>query len=692
MINQLIKKLRGINIILLLSIFTFHSFSQSLLENSYFEGNYISAQGKVPKHFTKNLTLDYNIIKDSIKRLDVDDPKHRLAFYLESEQTLKGILASGKIIYGDTISQYLNSIVDRILVASGVEKGKVKLYTLRSTRMNAVSTQQGAIFINVGLLARIDNESELAFVIAHELAHYLRNDPVNSYVFNNEIIDDRGYKRINQDLVLERIAEHSRELELIADSIGFNLAIKAGYNPKCMISALEKLIYADKPLDQVKFDTEFFNTSSFHVPQCFFLNETSLLDTSAKEINKFDGHPDIQSRVKNIEKLLTNCDLYNFNTVNDELFSHVKKLSQFEFIRLQLINQNFAEVMYNSYALLQLFPNNKHLKSYIAKALYGLAEYKCDDVFFKVANSYNSIDGQSQQIHYFIKQLTKSQLNTLALKYINELNIDNEYEQLVPLENQLIENMILDCGLDLSDFNKEFQESYELVYALSSVTKREILDYQKQSKDFYKNAFVYQLKDTSFTQNFHQIKNRISARQQEVQVVREEGKLNYSSNLETNTYYKDYQIIMIEPKFYYISEKPNSNWVKFNTKNEIFTRDLIKTSKREVSNLRFLRINTNEVQDYNDYCNTVELFQELYSNHKHYHLTLASVPKTDKNRTYCSINIIVNNNGKDLILIGLFQIDNGKFKFFNDTIETNYLSSNTQELIFDRINNNIKNL
>ena len=65
--------------------------------------------------------------------------------------------------------EYLNELT-KALTVSEVPVPRVKI--LRQAQLNAFALPHGTIYINTGLLARMDNEAQLATVFGHELTHF----------------------------------------------------------------------------------------------------------------------------------------------------------------------------------------------------------------------------------------------------------------------------------------------------------------------------------------------------------------------------------------------------------------------------------------------------------------------------------------------------------------------------------------
>jgi len=131
-----------------------------------------------------------------------------------------------------------------------------------SDDINALACPGGCIFICTGLLDLVDNEEELACVLAHELAHVSLEHGINSIssarwtnaftTLGTEAITHMGsdelqeatenYGDIVDDITTNLITSgYSRDSEKQADSLALYIVAAAGYDPGVMVSVLEKM-------------------------------------------------------------------------------------------------------------------------------------------------------------------------------------------------------------------------------------------------------------------------------------------------------------------------------------------------------------------------------------------------------------------------------------------------------------------
>ena len=117
---------------------------------------------------------------------------------------------------------YIAALVTRLLQSypqrtTAIESHRVVL--LRTLEPIAVAPGNNTLVVSRGLLLQLSNEAELAFILAHELAHEL----------------------LGHTLELERSPESRRAFELAADRFGLGLVALAGYDPRPATQALAHL-------------------------------------------------------------------------------------------------------------------------------------------------------------------------------------------------------------------------------------------------------------------------------------------------------------------------------------------------------------------------------------------------------------------------------------------------------------------
>ena len=123
---------------------------------------------------------------------------------------------------------------------------------LKGPQFDAFVLPDGHLYVNVGLLARFEDEAQLATVLAHEgvpgasPAWVPRTSSIKSATAFGLVVDMVGIPLVGSVITLSSIFGYSRELESEADNVGFQRLVAAGYDTRQAPRTFEHL------LEQVK--------------------------------------------------------------------------------------------------------------------------------------------------------------------------------------------------------------------------------------------------------------------------------------------------------------------------------------------------------------------------------------------------------------------------------------------------------
>ena len=142
-------------------------------------------------------------------------------------------------------------------IASVCDRKDVNYYfkVVDQDDINAVSLPGGYVYINRGLIEKIDSDDELACVLAHEVGHIVAKHHIKKlqasfgYTFLNILSSQATSANFASGLNLamaQIMLAYSRDDEFLADKLGIMYAERAGYRPEAMVTFLEKLKEADK--------------------------------------------------------------------------------------------------------------------------------------------------------------------------------------------------------------------------------------------------------------------------------------------------------------------------------------------------------------------------------------------------------------------------------------------------------------
>lgn len=149
--------------------------------------------------------------------------------------------AYGGIYEKPELTELLNSVADRLATASERPDLRYKVTMLNSPLVNAFALPNGNLYVTRGLLAIANDTSEVAAVLAHEMAHvtarhaFQRADEERKAVLVSRVVSDVLENQEAGAVALAKsrlsLASFSRAQELEADRIGVQNIAKAGFDP-----------------------------------------------------------------------------------------------------------------------------------------------------------------------------------------------------------------------------------------------------------------------------------------------------------------------------------------------------------------------------------------------------------------------------------------------------------------------------
>lgn len=377
-------------------------------------------------------TIPQDLISFYIKESENSKKSSSTDFIEHNTVEFGNLFASGKILFNDPLSTYAKKVLDTLLYQRPDVRSKVRIYTLKSSVTNAYTTNDGKIFITTGLFARLENEAQLAFILSHELIHYLNRHAYESYVFNRRV--DRKRKKVMQqnqrfeDVLLTKF-RHSRENEFDADKEGLGIFLSSTYALSVVDSVFRMLDYSDLPVENIAFDRSFLESSWFHVRDEAWLKPEEVqevsIETDFKESKS--THPNSKSRITQLQATLDvsdtkkNTHLYLFP---EKVFSDMRNIARFELSNVLYLDENYEDAIYNSWLLLKKYPGNLYLRKNISRCLYGLLG---ENAYRMGLYDHNKKRGYISQLAHVIRYSDREELEKLAV--IFTWNTYKEHDQ-----------------------------------------------------------------------------------------------------------------------------------------------------------------------------------------------------------------------------------------------------------------------
>lgn len=162
------------------------------------------------------------------------------------------------LLYKDEAVQALLDRVGRSVAPEPLDPYvEYRFHILRSPNPNAFALPDGQVFVTSGMVAILENEAQLAGVLAHEVTHTeghhgivsyrsTRKKSITSMVLSSVLelagsayLGSSGFGSLSNYFIVASILGYSRDLEFEADRHGFEKAAAAGYDPRELARVFE---------------------------------------------------------------------------------------------------------------------------------------------------------------------------------------------------------------------------------------------------------------------------------------------------------------------------------------------------------------------------------------------------------------------------------------------------------------------
>jgi predicted Zn-dependent protease len=168
---------------------------------------------------------------------------------------VKDIESQNKVTDDSTLAEYINQVGQKIAGISDRTDIQYHFKVLESPEINAFACPGGFIYIYTGLLKTMDNEAQLAGVLAHEIGHVVARHGVKrlQQVLGIQVLlsialgesNEVTQKAISAGLVVI-LQGYSRQNEFEADYNGAYYMTRSGYHPQGMIQLFGKFQEMEK--------------------------------------------------------------------------------------------------------------------------------------------------------------------------------------------------------------------------------------------------------------------------------------------------------------------------------------------------------------------------------------------------------------------------------------------------------------
>ena len=201
-------------------------------------------------------------IGSSAEEMMSPEQQHEYGAYMLHE--MRGM---NLILDDPLLTDYLNTLGFRLVANSDKPTHPFYFFLLRDNVINAFAAPGGFIGVNAGLISTTENESELAAVIAHEIAHITQSHLVRAFedakkstipialamlgaaIASRNRNDDTAQAAIvaGTSLIQQRQINFTRHDEAEADRIGIQTLTRSKFDPDAMAGFFGRMQHALRP-------------------------------------------------------------------------------------------------------------------------------------------------------------------------------------------------------------------------------------------------------------------------------------------------------------------------------------------------------------------------------------------------------------------------------------------------------------
>ncbi len=235
------------------------------------------------------ILVDFAFAKEGRKRISGTPDEYSNVSDIEAEilfgrELSARILGNYSLLDDEKINKYVNLVGKGVALYAGRTELRYRFGVLDSDKINAFAAPGGYIFITRGALEKMENEAQLAAVLAHEIAHIVKRHVVKELNIRGDegsgsagIASLIGGPTDSLRGALEQALDDAADIifnkgykvkdEIEADRVGILLASVAGYDP----SALKEFLN---------------NAKSFEKEDKTYKGEHPIFEVRMREINK----------------------------------------------------------------------------------------------------------------------------------------------------------------------------------------------------------------------------------------------------------------------------------------------------------------------------------------------------------------------------------------------------------------------
>lgn len=388
--------------------------------------------------------------------------KNELAkFYGERAAEIVGSIRDSAFYFDPLVHGFYARVFGHMVKSVESPLGsEVRLLLSRDPNANAYCVGNGVHVYNLTLTRAFNTEDQVAFVLGHELGHYLLGHVDSSFIegltraadpaFKQRLAEARRKKYGAATAVSSVLTEaayesrrHSRAHEYAADSVAIVLLARAGYDVRQAVPALLRLDSSDYERAAGSIDLPaVFGSPAFpfraewtesHTNPFFGAGQS---DEAEAHADSLKTHPDCAARAAVAERML--AARATSTKAATPLEAVQRRAADFELVENLYQSRDFSRCIYHALLLLRAESGNTYLVSRLGGALNGCRAALAAHELHEAVRPPTPFDrGDYKTLSAFLNNLRLSEMSAVTFHFL-----DRHYATMRTAESFLHEYII----------------------------------------------------------------------------------------------------------------------------------------------------------------------------------------------------------------------------------------------------------
>jgi predicted Zn-dependent protease len=346
----------------------------------------------------------------------ISNGEYREHYRKIAEQTATEVYNA--VRYSALLDPLLHPFVQRVFAEikqANPQLAATQLVLSRNPEPNAHAVGNGTVMLNLGLLPRLENESQLAFILCHELSHVQAQHTALSLNERLTALHSKDLQRqvrsivnnaYNSNSKLKELAlgmslnstYHQRKHEKQADSLGYVLLKRTHFDAGQAYRALQLLDKIDEPQSSGPLElTRYFGCAAHPLTTApvrsrSIFTVAAATQTPLEVSDTLKSHPDCAKRMRFVRELAQGQVVDGPPTTPPTAeFARIVAASRLEVVQSWFDYDCYDHALFEALRLLHEQPQSSYLHSVVMLSLFELHQHLVNHSFTEVVSNTSSL-------------------------------------------------------------------------------------------------------------------------------------------------------------------------------------------------------------------------------------------------------------------------------------------------------------